>query len=175
MRFISKGIGAQEFFTFLLPTENGFTAPEVFETEVSGGRAFVVNFRGFQDLFVFADGEQIVRTEIFNTNFRFLWARLSAGARRAEPGRYARVLLRRGHELIAATGAVTPSGIPVPEDKVRRVLEGNKRSGRQSGQGGPRGGGPRGPRQGGGSRSFRDDRSGGSRGERGSYSRAARG
>ncbi len=33
-------------------------------------------------------------------------ARLSAGARRAEPGRYARVLLRRGHELIAVTGAV---------------------------------------------------------------------
>jgi hypothetical protein len=33
--------------------------------------------------------------------------RLSAGARRAEPGRYARVLLRRGRdELIAATGAV---------------------------------------------------------------------
>ena len=37
---------------------------------------------------------------------RVEWARLSAGARRAEPGRYARVLLRRGHELIAATGAV---------------------------------------------------------------------
>ncbi|HVG28491.1 MAG TPA: hypothetical protein VM864_02095 [Pyrinomonadaceae bacterium] len=33
--------------------------------------------------------------------------RLSAGARRTEPGRYARVLLRRGRgELIAATGAV---------------------------------------------------------------------
>jgi superfamily II DNA/RNA helicase len=80
-----------------------------------------------------------------------------------------------GDARLAATGAVTPSGIPVPEDKVRRVLEGNKRSGRPSGQGGPRGGGPRGPRQGGGSRSFRDDRSGGSRGERPSYSRAARG
>jgi hypothetical protein len=80
-----------------------------------------------------------------------------------------------GDARLAATGALTPSGIPVPEDKVRRVLEGNKRSGRPSGQGGPRGGGPRGPRQGGGNRSYRDDRSGGSRGERGSYSRAARG
>ena len=77
LRFVSKGIGAQEFFTFLLPNESGFTAPEVFETEVIGGRAFVVNYRDYRDVFVFADGEQIVRTELFNTNFRFLWARLS--------------------------------------------------------------------------------------------------
>ena len=79
LQFVSNGIGAQEFFTFFLPNETNETAPEVVEIEVSGGRAFVVNFRGYQDLFVFADGEQIIRTEIFNTNFRFLWARLSAG------------------------------------------------------------------------------------------------
>lgn len=78
LRFVSKGIGAQEFFTFLLPNEIGFTAPEVFETEVSGGRAFVIKYREYQDIFVFTDGEQVVRTELFNTNFRFLWARLSA-------------------------------------------------------------------------------------------------
>ncbi|WP_457252336.1 DEAD/DEAH box helicase [Pedococcus sp. P5_B7] len=78
-----------------------------------------------------------------------------------------------GDDRLAATGAVTPSGIPVPEDQVRRVLDGPKRSGGRP-SGGPRGGGPRGPRQG-GNRSYRDDRSGGSRGERGSYSRAARG
>ena len=82
-----------------------------------------------------------------------------------------------GDERLAATGAVTPSGIPVPEDQVRRVLEGPKRGGGRPSSG-PRGGGPRGPRdarQGGGNRPYRDDRSGGSRGERGSYSRAARG
>ena len=78
LRFVSKGIGAQEFFTFLLPNEAGFNAPEVFETEVGGGRAFVINYRDYKDVFVFADGEQIVRTELFNTNFRFLWARLNA-------------------------------------------------------------------------------------------------
>ena len=77
LRFESGGIGAQEFFTFLLPVENAFDAPEVFETEVSGGRAFVVNYRNYRDVFVFTDGEQIVHTELFNTNFRFLWARLS--------------------------------------------------------------------------------------------------
>jgi hypothetical protein len=38
-------------------------------------------------------------------------ARLSKGARRSEPGRYARILLRRSrHELIAATGALVPLG-----------------------------------------------------------------
>ena len=80
LRFISKGVGAQEFFTFLLPTENHLPPPEVFENTVAGGRAFAVNYNGYWDLLVFADSaEQIVRTEIFNTNFRFLWARLSVG------------------------------------------------------------------------------------------------
>lgn len=77
LRFISKGTGAQEFFTFMLPSESGFAAPEVFETEIVGGRAFVIKYRNYQDIFVFADGEQIIRTEFFNTNFRLLWARLS--------------------------------------------------------------------------------------------------
>jgi hypothetical protein len=62
----------------MLPCDAGLPAPEVFETEVIGGRAFVIDYRGYKDLFVFADAEQIVRTEFFNTNFRFLWARLSA-------------------------------------------------------------------------------------------------
>lgn len=80
LRFVSKGVGAQEFFTFALPAEIGLPKPEVFETNVSGARAFVVNYRSYWDLFVFADSsENIVRTEIFNSNFRFLWARLSAG------------------------------------------------------------------------------------------------
>lgn len=79
LRFASTGRGSQEFFTFLMPSDAGLIVPEVFETEVSGGRAFVINHLGYHDLFVFADSEQIVRTEIFNTNFRFLWARLSAG------------------------------------------------------------------------------------------------
>jgi hypothetical protein len=81
LRYVSKGIGPQEFITFMLPAEKGFYLPEVFETEVVGGRAFVVNYRDYQDLFVFADGEQIIRTELFNTDFRFLWARVSSGER----------------------------------------------------------------------------------------------
>lgn len=80
LRFVSKGTGAQEFFTFMLPADRGFVKPEIFETAVTGGRAFVINYRGYWDLFVFADeNDQIVRTELFNTNFRFFWARLSQG------------------------------------------------------------------------------------------------
>lgn len=79
LQFASSGRGAQEFYTFLLPTEAGEDAPQVYETEIIGGRAFVVNFRGYQDLLIFADGTEIVRTEIFDTNFRVAWARLSAG------------------------------------------------------------------------------------------------
>jgi len=80
LKFVSKGVGSQEFFTFLLPRETGFAAPEISEVSVLGGRAFVVSYRAYKDIFVFADGGgQIVRTELFNTNFRFFWARLSEG------------------------------------------------------------------------------------------------
>lgn len=80
LRFVSKGIGSQEFFTFMMPTDVGFNPPEVFETEITGGRAFVIKYRDYNDLFVFGDGNgQPIRTEFFDTNFRFLWARLSVG------------------------------------------------------------------------------------------------
>lgn len=77
MQFVSVGRGTQEFFTFLLPEEDGMVPPEVFETEVSGGRAFVIKYRGYIDLLVIGDGEHTVKTEFFDTNFRFLWTRLS--------------------------------------------------------------------------------------------------
>lgn len=79
LRYISKGRGTQEFFTFMLPVEVGCERPEVFETHLTGGRAFVVNYRDYRDLLVFADDDQIVRTEFFNTNFKVFWARLSEG------------------------------------------------------------------------------------------------
>lgn len=80
LRFVSEGIGSQEFFTFMLPTAATDEQPEVIETEVAGGRAFVINYKGYQDLFVFADVDgNLVRTELFDTDFRFLWARMSIG------------------------------------------------------------------------------------------------
>lgn len=80
LRFVSKGIGSQEFFTFMMPTDIGFAAPGIYETEIIGGRAFVIKYRNYNDLFVFGDGNgQPIRTEFFDTNFRFMWARLSYG------------------------------------------------------------------------------------------------
>jgi superfamily II DNA/RNA helicase len=67
-----------------------------------------------------------------------------------------------GDALLAATGASRPSGMPIPEERVRRLLEGDKRGRRPGG----RPGGPRG-RQGG-----RPSR--GSAGDRGRGPRSAR-
>ena len=80
IQYKSVGKGPQEFFTFMIPSEIRYEKPEVFETDVDGGRAFVLNYRNYNDLFVFSDGDgEIIRTEFFNTDFRFLWARLSPG------------------------------------------------------------------------------------------------
>ncbi|HEX8370379.1 MAG TPA: alginate lyase family protein [Pyrinomonadaceae bacterium] len=77
LQFQSKGAAAQEFFTFLFPIASVSEKPEIFETEITGARAFVVKFRGYTDIFVYSDGEEIVRTEFFDSDFRFVWARLS--------------------------------------------------------------------------------------------------
>jgi hypothetical protein len=72
-----------------------------------------------------------------------------------------------GDERLAATGAVSPSGIPVPEDQVRRVLEGEKRGRRPGGpRDGARGGQRGGYRGQGGRPAHRGERSGGYRGAR---------
>ncbi len=83
-RFVTNGVGRQEFFTFLLPSDSLLQKPEVMETPVVGGRAFVIKFRDYFDLFVFADGDRTVRTEFFNTNFQFTWARLNDGEKLPE-------------------------------------------------------------------------------------------
>lgn len=77
--FVSKVTGAQEFFTFILPADEYSHKPEVFEVPISGGRAFVIKYLDYSDLFIFADGDRTIRTEFFDTDFRFTWARLSAG------------------------------------------------------------------------------------------------
>ncbi|HEX9960508.1 MAG TPA: heparinase II/III-family protein, partial [Pyrinomonadaceae bacterium] len=79
LQFRTKGSAAQEFFTFLFPTDAVSEKPEVFETEIAGGRAFVIKFRGYTDVFVYADAGEIIRTEFFDSDFRFVWARLGDG------------------------------------------------------------------------------------------------
>jgi len=85
LRFMLKGRGTQEFFTFILPSEVGYSRPEVTELPITGGRAFVINYHGYNDVFVVGDEEgTLLTTELFETNFRFTWARLNEGETRPE-------------------------------------------------------------------------------------------
>ncbi len=82
LRFVSNGKGTQEFFTFMLPAEAGLAVPEVSEVYSLTGRAFVIKYRDYTDLFVFNDDpEEMLKTGLFDTNFRYSWARVSQGER----------------------------------------------------------------------------------------------
>jgi hypothetical protein len=102
-RFSSKGTGPQEFFTFFLPTGAGTSDTVIEEIDITGGRAFAISNKGYQDLFFFGDGDgQIARNEMFSTDFRFVWARVSAGESQPEEyvfvdGKY---LVLNGREII---------------------------------------------------------------------------
>jgi len=80
MRFMSSGDGPQEFFTFILPSDKGIAAPEVSEVATTAGRAFIINYSGYSDIFVFNDDPgQSVDNGIFESNFKYSWARISEG------------------------------------------------------------------------------------------------
>ena len=76
LRFTVNGRGTQEFFTFIIPADSGYSRPEVMELPVAGGRAFAIKYRGYTDVLVAGDGETI-RTELFDTNYRLSWARIA--------------------------------------------------------------------------------------------------
>lgn len=79
MRFSAVGEGPQEFFTFIMPVDDGVEPPEVSEVPIVAGRAFIIKFNGYTDVFVFNDlGEQI-DNGLFESNFKYSWARLSEG------------------------------------------------------------------------------------------------
>jgi hypothetical protein len=76
--FSSSGIGTQEFFTFLLPSGANKAVPVVNEIFAAAGRAFAINSADKRDLFVYGDDDgQMTRTTVFDSNFRFAWARFS--------------------------------------------------------------------------------------------------
>ncbi len=78
LRFISKGVGTQEFYTFIMPADRGIAAPEVTEVAMASGRAFVIKFAGYMDVFVVNDDpDAVVENGIFDSNFKYSWARLS--------------------------------------------------------------------------------------------------
>lgn len=80
MRFVSKGQGTQEFFTFMLPVDRGVAAPEVIEAPMATGRAFLIKYAGYSDLFVFNDEPgTVIENGVFESNFKYSWARLAEG------------------------------------------------------------------------------------------------
>jgi len=77
-RFISAGDGKQEFWTFLMPRSLTGDDLEVAEVPMVSGRAFVVKFGLYTDVFVFNDEPgQLIDTGLFDTDFKFSWARLT--------------------------------------------------------------------------------------------------
>ncbi len=85
LRFVSKGTGPQEFFTFLLPTIPGGTEAKIKEIEIGGGRGFAIDHNGYRDMFFFGDGDgQIAHNSLFSSDFRFTWARTGAGETQPE-------------------------------------------------------------------------------------------
>jgi len=78
LRFISSGEGTQEFFTFILPADSD--PPSVEEAFLAAGRAFVIKYGGYTDIFVFNDEPgEMIENGLFGSNFRWTWARLSEG------------------------------------------------------------------------------------------------
>ncbi|MGB7201532.1 MAG: alginate lyase family protein [Pyrinomonadaceae bacterium] len=79
MRYLSSGEGTQEFFTFIIPFAIGQTPPEVTETVTGNGRAFIIKYNGYTDIFVLNDGDDVIDNGVFASNFRHSWARLRDG------------------------------------------------------------------------------------------------
>ncbi|MFT3746022.1 MAG: alginate lyase family protein [Pyrinomonadaceae bacterium] len=78
MRFVSRAIGKQEFFTFIMPMDAGVTPPEVSVVEMATGRAFVIKYVGYMDVLVVNDEKELVDNGIFSSSFKYSWARLSS-------------------------------------------------------------------------------------------------
>lgn len=79
MQFVASGVGTQEFFTFILPVGDA----DVEEVAIDEGRAFVIRFAGYTDLFVFGDGT-VLNNGLFASDFKYSWARLRSGERRPD-------------------------------------------------------------------------------------------
>ena len=78
MRFLASGQGTQEFFTFILPVDDGLPAPVVSEVASGAGRSFAIKYRGYTDILVFNEQPgEIVGSRLFGSNFKYSWARVS--------------------------------------------------------------------------------------------------
>lgn len=81
LRYLSKGIGPQDFFTFILPRTYGSESPTVSEVPVVNGRAFVIKFGAYTDtLYINDPGAEPVRTDDFESGFEYSWVRSTGDA-----------------------------------------------------------------------------------------------
>lgn len=77
-RFVSRGLGDQEFFSFLLPCVGDADPPSVEEIESPVGRAFMIRYAATTDLFVFNDSTgEVADAGSFSSDFKYTWARYS--------------------------------------------------------------------------------------------------
>lgn len=113
MRYASKGDGPQEFFTFILPIEEGFNPPEVSERLIVGGRAFTVQFRGYRDVVTFCDTDSGIESEHFKTDFKFGWTRLSYSGSPEE------FVLIDGKKLVIDGNVLIDEPAPIPFASIR--------------------------------------------------------
>lgn len=115
LRFMSSGTGTQEFFTFLFPVGMGQERPDVTELQMASGRAFVIKYSGYTDVFVFNDEPgKTIDNGIFGSNFKYSWARLSEGETRPDE-----FVVIDGSGLVIDGNAVFSDAI-VPHAAVRR-------------------------------------------------------
>lgn len=95
LRYVSKGDGPQEFFTFIMPSDNRIPKPVVEEVAISSGRAFLIRYAGYRDILIFnEDSGRSIDNGIFTSNFEFSWARLRDGESRPDE-----IILVNGDQL----------------------------------------------------------------------------
>ncbi len=112
MQFVSNGVGMQEFFTFILPA-NGFR-PDVSEVVTVGGRAFLIRYSGYTDLFIYADPGKTIDSGMFTSSFRYTWARIRTGEELPDEI----VLVDGGDMVIEGEGILKG---PVSHSAMRRI------------------------------------------------------
>lgn len=113
LRYSSQGTGPQEFFTFMLPLEGDGRVPETCEEPVSGGRAFRLKFRTYDDLLVYSDTGFGVTIGRFATDFKFAWIRTGASGAPEE------LVLLDGGKLLIDGKTVVDSPTPLVFASIR--------------------------------------------------------
>ena len=64
----------------MIPVDLDVVPPEVSEIPTPSGRAFVIKYAGYTDVFVYNDAAgQAMNNGLFASNFVYSWARLSEG------------------------------------------------------------------------------------------------